>query len=550
MYLKNKKLSIFLVCVLIFSAMSSYVVASGIKIEENNNKVTEDLVNIMTKAENEELIPVIIVYKENRFVESNKEVMMLKDNKKIKYQYKNIPAVALSLSKDEIEELKKSGSIENIEYDTEVHMCMDTARDWFGTEKARTDFGLDGNRDGKDSYSKDDVVIAVIDTGIDGKHVDLDGGKVIGWKDFVANKTTPYDDQGHGTHCAGIAAGEGDGNANYRGVAPGAALVGLKVLNKYGGGSMSDVTAAVDWCITNKDVYGIDIISMSLGTWGSSNGNDSASLAVNKAVKNGINVVVAAGNAGPKKYTIGSPGAASDCITVGNMIDVGEKGYGLYYDSSRGPTADDRIKPDIVAPGRLITAAKTNSVNGYATMTGTSMATPFVSGTIALMLDANPKLTSAGVKEILYNTAIDWGKPGKDIEYGHGRLDGYEAIKSAGNLTGTNIEMPDHMYKLEDINSGKEDIYQFKVNSTKYPIAVTLIISNWTNSSKDFDIVLLDPNGKEVASHNSSIRQRTLLYNPTITGDYILKVKASSGSGEYIFDLSCDGENLTLTQDQ
>src|SRR5690606_17147010 len=150
---------------------------------------------------------------------------------------------------------------------------MQTANHWSGTEKARADFGITGDRDGnQNSYSKDDVVIAVIDTGIDANHVDLSGGKVSGWRDSVNNRTSPYDDQGHGTHVAGIAAGSGDGNAAYKGVAPGAALVGIKVLDRNGSGTMSNVIAGIDWAISNKDTYGIDIINMSLGTTGSSDG--------------------------------------------------------------------------------------------------------------------------------------------------------------------------------------------------------------------------------------------------------------------------------------
>lgn len=107
------------------------------------------------------------------------------------------------------------------------------------------------------------MVVAVIDTGIDPAHVDLDGGKVIAWNDWVNGRTTPYDDHGHGTHVAGIIAGTGEGNPAYMGVAPGAALVGLKVLNSSGSGALSNVAAAVDWAVTNKDTYNIRVISMS-----------------------------------------------------------------------------------------------------------------------------------------------------------------------------------------------------------------------------------------------------------------------------------------------
>lgn len=146
--------------------------------------------------------------------------------------------------------------------------------------------------------------------------MDLDGGKIIGWKDWVNNRAEPYDDHGHGTHVGSIIAGTGEGNPLFRGVAPGAALVGLKVLDSNGSGSLSNVAAAVDWCVENKERYGIRVISMSLGTSGTSDGTDAVSLAVDSAVERGLVAVVAAGNSGPNRFTIGSPGAAQRAITI------------------------------------------------------------------------------------------------------------------------------------------------------------------------------------------------------------------------------------------
>lgn len=97
--------------------------------------------------------------------------------------------------------------------------------------------------------------------GIDAGHVDLQN-KVIGWKDVVGSKPSPYDDHGHGTHCSSIAAGAGLGDPRYKGVAPGAALVGVKVLDQNGSGSLSGVAAGVDWVVTNKDAYNVRVISM------------------------------------------------------------------------------------------------------------------------------------------------------------------------------------------------------------------------------------------------------------------------------------------------
>lgn len=116
---------------------------------------------------------------------------------------------------------------------------------------------------------------------------------------------------------------------------------------------------------------------MSLGTSGSSDGTDVVSQAVNNAAAAGIVPVIAAGNSGPGKFTIGSPGAATGALTVAAMSDPGQGGFGLANFSSRGPTQDNRMKPEIAAPGVNVTAPKANSGNGYIAYSGTSMATPY-----------------------------------------------------------------------------------------------------------------------------------------------------------------------------
>jgi serine protease AprX len=271
-------------------------------------------------------------------------------------------------------------------------------------------------------------------------------------------------------------------------------------------------------------------------------------LAINRAVDNGIVAVVAAGNSGPRRYTIGSPGAAEKAITVGAMADVGEKGFSLADFSSRGPTADGRTKPDIAAPGVNIMAARANTTSSYISYNGTSMATPFTAGTVALMLDANPNLTPTQVKNIITSTALDWGTSGKDIDYGFGRLDTYAAVKSAGNFSGTNISVPDHMYTSGTINtSRRSDYYSFTLDSTTYPVAITMIMPNWTSSSNpDFDIYLYNPSGTAVASSTTVSRQETINFTPTVTGTYTIRVYSYSGTGSYYFDLSADGSNLVL----
>jgi serine protease AprX len=446
------------------------------------------------------------------------------------HRYNHLPSVAATLSKSQIYQLVKNPNVVRIEYDEPVKAtAAKLANYYYGTENARADYGVDGKG----------VTIAVVDTGIDASHVDLKG-KVIGWNDLVNNKPTPYDDHGHGTHVSSIAAGMGIGNPDYKGVAPGASLVGVKVLDANGSGSTSTIMDGIDWVIANKDKYNIRVMNMSLGSAGSSDGTDADSMAVNKAFEAGIVPAIAAGNSGPSTKTIGAPAAATNSLAVGAMADPSQGGFDLAYFSSRGTTADGRIKPDIMAPGWKITAAKANSGNGYITYSGTSMATPFVAGTAALMIEANPKITPSEVAADMEHTATDWGTPGKDIDYGWGNLNGYKAIKLAGGFTGGNGGpiIPRHTYtegSISTIFGKKEYIYSLKAGET---IAVSMIIDPF-NYIPDFDLYLVDPSGKTVEYSTAYLkRQETLSYKAPVSGDYTVSVQSYIGTGGFFFDTS------------
>jgi serine protease AprX len=436
-----------------------------------------------------------------------------------------IDAFSATLTAKQIKKLSHHQEVTLIEENIEIHMNLDTANKWFGTQKARNDFQLSGAG----------VTIAILDTGIDSAHWDLNQNKVTGWKDFVNNQSNPYDDQGHGTHVASIAAGTGDANYRLNGVAPNASLVGVKVLDANGSGSLTQIIQGVEWVISNKDPFDIKIANLSLGASGSSDGEDVLSQAVNTAVEYGITMVVAAGNEGPDKYTIGTPGAAEKVITVGSMADIGEMGYFQSRFSSRGPTGDGRTKPDISAPGHRITAALANSTNNYATHSGTSMATPFVAGTVALMLEANPSLTPSKIKEILLNTAEDWGKENGDIDYGEGRLQAYKAIQMAGNLRGSVPVTPDHVRQSGYVQSRDSELWQYQIDSLNYPVSVTMIQEE---EQTDFDLYMYDPNGNLVKYAYTTEREEQLSFLPRQTGTYLIEVYSYYGSGSYYLDIS------------
>ena len=449
---------------------------------------------------------------------------------------------AATLNKGQIRALSRHPLVSRIDYDRPVFAFLNTATLWTGVQQVWTDWGVNGDRDGSvTTYTTTDVVICVLDTGIDAVHVDLDGGKVIGWYDTILGRTAPYDDNGHGTHCSSIAAGSGDGNPAYKGVAPGAALVGVKVLNSKGSGTTTQIINGINWMIANKATYNIRIGSMSLGSTGSSDGTDSLSLAVNKAVTNGISMCVAAGNAGPNTYTVASPGAATGAITVGALYDPGEKGWVLAEFSSRGPTKDGRTKPEICAPGRYINAAKAGSTNQYVIYSGTSMATPFMAGVVALMFDADYTLTDTGVKDILYagGNVKDFGPVGLDVDFGYGISLPYNCVKQAGAYTTSWSDGLSSSYTAGSLHAKNDfDTYSIVVTDATKPIGVTCIIPNASSNKKNFDVYLYNPSGTLVASSVTTTRQEKILYLPTVTGTYQLKVLSRAGTGDYWFSTS------------
>ena len=252
------------------------------------------------------------------------------------------------------------------------------------------------------------VTIAVIDTGI-APHPDLKD-RIIGFFDLINQKEEAYDDNRHGTHCAGIAAGDGkNSNGLYIGAAPEAKLVGIKVLDKTGYGSDSQVIEGIQTAIEHKDELGIKVLSLSLGDKVTRPSKDDPVVqAVEKAVEAGLSVVVAAGNEGPRPGTIGTPGNAPSVITVGAADDrntLTREDDIVSWFSSRGPVKFDKtVKPDVVAPGANIASASYDQ-NGYIRLSGTSMATPHVAGTLALLYQVKPDATPQEIKSALMETA-------------------------------------------------------------------------------------------------------------------------------------------------
>lgn len=260
----------------------------------------------------------------------------------------------------------------------------------------------------KRGYTGKGITVAIMDTGLY-SHRDFKG-RVLGFYDVIGGEKECYDDNGHGTHVAGIIGSDGcAGMGQYMGMAPNCNLLPIKVLDKKGGGNTRQVKEAIKWMLNRKEKYRIRILNISVGMLKNAREEEQVELIklVEEVWDAGIVVVAAAGNNGPVENSVTIPGICRTIITVGSSDDEDRliKGQGLRRGySGRGPTDSCVIKPEILAPGTRITSCDIRK-NSYTTKSGTSMATPVVSGAIALLLSKYPWMTPKEVKLKLYETA-------------------------------------------------------------------------------------------------------------------------------------------------
>ncbi len=317
----------------------------------------------------------------------------------VTHVHHGISAVSADMPAYAIERIARDPRIAYIEPDYQVHALGDTIP--WGIERV-------GAPMVHEAVTGDGVRVAVLDTGIDYTHPDLEGNYRGGY-DFANDDADPMDDNGHGTHCAGIIAAEMN-DIGIIGVAPKADLYAVKVLSSSGGGYISDVISGIEWAVDND----IQVISMSLG----SNSNSYAlQSACDAAYDAGIVLVGAAGNDG--RYsgygdTVDYPARYDSVIAVSA---IGENDQRASW-SSTGPAVE------LAAPGVGIYSTYPD---GYRSISGTSMACPHVAGVAALVLAAHPNLSNTEVRETLATTATDLGKP---AWYGNGIVNAAEAVGS------------------------------------------------------------------------------------------------------------------------
>lgn len=275
-------------------------------------------------------------------------------------------------------------------------------------------------------YRGKNISVAILDTGIF-LHPDF-SNRVAAFQDFVYHKEVPYDDCGHGTHVAGCLAGDGSlSDGRFCGIAPACNLIIGKVLNQNGEGNIDHMLSAIQWIINNKDIYNIRILNISIGFEDKVSEKRVQHLveALETAWEKGILIIAASGNKGPASRSISPLGLSKNILTVGcHDLDYHKEGVTLCENySGRGPSIFSLKKPDLVAPGtNIISASFKCRKNGkkyvdiYEAKSGTSFATPLVSGAAALLLEKNNFMTPEEIKHRLCYTAMDlkepWNKQG------------------------------------------------------------------------------------------------------------------------------------------
>ena len=413
-------------------------------------------------------------------------------------------------------------------------------------------------------YTGEGVTMAIIDTGIDGNHTALDDldddnmtddPKIVAFYDAINNpeetngtEIFPYDDNGHGTHCAGITAGTGAPNYQHIGVAPRANLVGVKVLDGGGSGSFAAVMAGMQWTVEKRHEFNIRAASMSLGAltgaieWTSSE-EESVNRMANEMMRAGVTLFIAAGNSGGTA-TIGTPGSAEDVITVGSL----DKDTSIAIYSSQGPTEEGRVKPNIAFVGSSVNAPDANTGDGYVALSGTSMATPGAAGVAVLMYQANPDLSPFDIRNIMQETSTyrechymfanepcaedAIPKNRQNNVYGHGHVNAQPAVDEAANydydlsLT-LNVTLASD-YGLDNrvwIGPGESVYYNLEGGIQRVQWRTWDMRDNWmdlpefNSGDSDFEV-----------SHSLLVDRLQYLPNNTIEGTQVILVRAISGA--------------------
>jgi len=467
----------------------------------------------------------------------------------VQFRYWLIDSIAGKVDIDLVPKIVELPGVVFVELDGRLEIQMNDVNEVHDVTQVWQDTG----------YTGSGSVVAIIDTGIDSDHVGLDDidddnstndPKVIAFYDPVntpeltnGTEVKAYDDQGHGTHCAGITAGTGAPDYLYKGVAPMAQLVGVKVLDEGGSGSFATVMAGMEWTVEKRHIFNIRAASMSLGgpgaiEWTSSE-EESVNRMGNEMMREGVALFIAAGNsAGPA--TIGTPGSAEDVITVGSL----DKNTAIAVYSSQGPTEEGRVKPNIAFVGSNVMAPDYNTGNGYTGKSGTSMATPGAAGLAALMYQANPDLSPFDIRNIMQETATyrechymlanepcaedNIPKNRQNNVYGHGHVNSVPSVMEAANkvyelsLT-LNVTLVNELGVDNRIHLSQGEEIEFNVEggATRVQWRTWDMRDNWMDLG-DYNVNELNFG----VTHSLLVDRLQYLPNNTVEGNQVLLVRA------------------------
>jgi serine protease AprX len=505
----------------------------------------------------------------------------------------SLPMVATILTKSQIEALKEEEMVRSIYLNSQLEYFNEDSRNLTGVEEVRTDNDMRVQNGGLPVTGKG-VTVVVNDSGVDGLHQDIEFGDHL-VQNVMANanlaslapgilpitylEDVPSTDtnSGHGTHVAATVGGTGEmSGGKYEGVAPGADLVG------YGSGAalfILDAIGGFDYAITNQSKYDIRVITNSWGSSGDFDPDNPVNIASKKAFDRGITVVFSASNSGPGENTHNPYAKAPWVISVaagekdGTLADFssrGTKGVGGTF-TVDGETWEWKDEPTITGPGVDIISARAVSplpllatdtdlalidpahVPYYTTMSGTSMSAPHVAGIVALMLEANPLLSPAEVKDILQQTATNM--PGYESwEVGAGYVNAHAAVEAAFNSV-DNYGSTVNMFKTfnssvesstssqaftvdyNPITAVSTNQYTFEVEEGVSSLEVRVDVGGLLQQTGNpLNLVLIAPDGTEYSSGISLLFAiewaRTVSVNAPIAGTWAVEVRGLRGVEE------------------
>ena len=468
------------------------------------------------------------------------------------FRYWLIDSIAGTVELSRIHDLLELPGVVFIELDGILEIKMEDVVPAHGVDLVWQDTG----------YTGAGVTMAIIDTGIDGNHSGLDDldddnstndTKVIAFYDAINNpgatngsEIFPYDDNGHGTHCAGITAGTGAPTFQHVGVAPHANLVGVKVLSGSGSGSFAQVMAGMQWTVEKRHEFNIRAASMSLGgpgpiEWTSAE-EESVNRMANEMMRSGVALFIAAGNSAGSA-TIGTPGSAEDVITVGAL----DKDTAIAVYSSQGPTEEGRIKPNLAFVGSSVNAPDANTGDGYVALSGTSMATPGAAGVGVLMFQANPDLSPFDIRNIMQETSTYRQchymfanepcaedlipKNRQNNVYGHGHVNAQPSVEEAANYhyelsMSLNVTLESE-YGVDNrvhIGQGDSIVFNLEGGIQRVQWRTWDMRDNWMDLA-EFSV------GDETfeVTHGLLVDRLRFLPNNTVEGDQVVLVRAISG---------------------